>query len=340
MKRIIGALVLGALVFLSCQKQQDNTPTLTELRLLGDPVPQADFQSTGRFRLNLLALDDENNVIDLGDDQVTMILDSVTAGKLAYTITVVDVSYVRPSVSGKIKVALLLDSSGSMDWNDPNYLRVSASRDFIRLLLSNNSSHKAGVFDFASDAYGYDNNGDGIDDYYLRVLQDFVYVSDTVHLFQALDSVTAWGGTPLYLSLWHLLDYVHARVESGYGHAILVLTDGEDNESYDITSDSVIAKAQNYQIPIYAIGLGDTSYIDFTEMRRIASSTGGVFANAFDADGLNLIFNSMGFGLSQGYSRIIARINPIPPSGSIIYGRTRVISGGNALVRIWQFEAP
>jgi hypothetical protein len=34
-----------------------------------------------------------------------------------------------------------------------------------------------------------------------------------------------------------------------------VLTDGEDNESGPITSDSIINKAKNYGIPIYAVGL-------------------------------------------------------------------------------------
>jgi hypothetical protein len=137
-----------------------------------------------------------------------------------------------------------------MEWNDPNRVRVTASKDFIRLLLSNNNLHKAGIFDFAGSSG--DANGDGIDDYYLRVLQDFVYVSDTTGLFTAADSATESGGTPLYLSLWYLLDYVYNRRESGYGHAILVLTDGEDNERDPITSDSVINKAKSYGIPIFS----------------------------------------------------------------------------------------
>jgi hypothetical protein len=70
-----------------------------------------------------------------------------------------------------------------MEWNDPNRVRVTASKDFIRLLLSNNNLHKAGIFDFAGSIG--EANGDGIDDYYLRVLQDFVYVSDTTGLFTA-----------------------------------------------------------------------------------------------------------------------------------------------------------
>lgn len=235
-------------------------------------------------------------------------------------------------------MALLLDSSGSMEWNDPNRVRVTASKDFIRLLLSNNNLHKAGIFDFAGSSG--DANGDGIDDYYLRVLQDFVYVSDTTGLFTAADSATESGGTPLYLSLWYLLDYLYNRRESGYGHAILVLTDGEDNESDPITSDSVINKAKNYGIPIYAVGLGDTGSVDFTELKRVANSTGGVFANAVEANALETVFNSMGFGLSQGYSKVIAKITPIPGTGSSIFGKIKITSGGNTLTKIWQFVAP
>ncbi len=339
MKKYVMMLLALVLVLSGCIKLPDNTPPLTELRLLGDAYPSSDFSSTGKFNLNVLALDDENNVIRLTEKQVKMILDSVRAQKLVYRVELVDVTYVQPSSTGKVKVALLLDSSGSMSWNDPNRLRVSASKEFIRLLLSNNASHKAGIFDFASYVDG-DNNGDGIDDYYLRVLQDFVYVTDTTGLFSAVDSVTDYGGTPLYLSLYYLLDYVHSRMETGYGSAILVLTDGEDNESNEITADSVIAKALSYHIPIYAVGLGDTAYIDFSELRRVANVTGGVFELALDANALEKIFNSMGFGISQGYSKVVAKITPIPPSGSWIYGKTEITSGGNTLRKVWQFEAP
>jgi len=341
MLRLKFLVVMGiVLVLSSCIKipLPDNTPELVDLRLLGDATPQLDFSSTGEFDLNVIALDEENTVIRLSENQVQVVLDSVIPSGGSYRVQLVDVVYVQPSSAGKVKVALLLDSSGSMSGNDPNRIRVSASKEFIRLLLSNNRLHKAGIFDFAG-GYG-DANGDGINDYYLRVLQDFVYVSDTVSLFAAADSATESGGTPLYLSLWYLLDYLYNRRESGYGHSILVLTDGEDNESYPITSDSVIIKANSYGIPIYAVGLGDTSYIDFSELKRVANSTNGVFANAFEANALENIFNSMGFGISQGYSKVISKITPIPGSGSLIFGKIKVTSGGNTLTENWKFAAP
>ena len=343
MKKLIIGIVALALFLTACTKEEETTAgiaTVEELRLLGSVNPDANFQNTGNFDLNLLALDANDNVIQLSGSQIDMILDSVVTPTkdTTYQIIIRDVTFVQPSSGGKIKVGILLDSSGSMDWNDPYYVRRDAARDFIELLLQNSTSHKVGIFDFAG-GYG-DANGDGIDDYYLRVLQDFVYVSDTTALFAALDSVTASGGTPLYLSLWYLLDHVHNNLEAGYGHAILVLTDGEDNESDNITSDSVITKALNYQIPIYAIGLGDTSYIDFTELQRVASQTGGVYANASDANALTQIFNSMGLGLSQGYNRIAAKISPVPPSGSGIWGRVRATSGGKTAETGWSFTAP
>jgi len=334
-------VVIGlGLLTTACKKEEEPTTgePIKELRLLGSAVPSSNFQNNGTFSMNLLAIDANDEVIQLTGNNVSMVLDSVVSAKPQYTLTVKDVSYIPISTTGKIKVALLLDSSGSMEDNDPNYLRKDASGNFIRLLLQNSPSHKAGIFDFAGGSG--DANGDGIDDYYLRVLQDFTYVTDTTHLFPALDSVTAWGGTPLYLSLWYLLDYVHNHLDSGYGHAILVLTDGEDNESGYITSDSVINKSKNYKIPIFAVGLGDTSYVDFTELQRMANETGGAYANASDANGLNFIFNSMGFGISQGYTKVTASISPIPPSGSRIYGKIRVTSGGTIKVSNWYFMAP
>jgi hypothetical protein len=48
----------------------------------------------------------------------------------------------------------------------------------------------------------------------------------------------------------------------------------------------------------------------------------------------------MGFGLSQGYSKVIAKMTPIPGKGSSIFGKIKIISGGNTLTKIWQFVAP
>ncbi len=331
-------LAAGLAVFAGCTKNATDTGNgVEELRLLGSVNVSQDFQNTGNFDLNLIALDANDNVIQLTGGDVSMTLDSVSVTKGGYSITITDVTYVKPSSTGKIKVAILLDSSGSMSSSDPNYERVQASKDFINLLRSNSGDNKVGIYDFAG-AYG-DNNGDSIDDYNFRILHDFDYVTDTAALFSALDSVTANGATPLYLSLYYTLDHVHNAIEASYGNAILVLTDGQDNDSYQITADSVIAKAKAYGIPIYAIGLGDSTYID-DNIKRVASETGGVYANAQDANALADIFNSMGFGLSQGYNQITAKINPIPGSGSVVWGKVSVSSGGKSQTKAWSFTAP
>ena len=250
----------------------------------------------------------------------------------SYSVSVNDVT--QHEVTQKsVAVGLLLDSSGSMDWNDPDETRKTAAKEFIRRLYSNSSNHLAGIFDFAA-RYG-DANNDGIDDYYFRVICDYRQVSDTVTLFSAVDSVTASGGTPLYLATKYLLQHTYNNVSTTYHRALLVLTDGYDNESSPVTSDTVVNLSQSYSIPVFGIGLGDDVDEEFPDAIR---RTGGVYANASDAEALEDIFTAMGLGLAQGYTEITLTINPIPQSGTIIYGHLNITSGGNTVTCLWILE--
>ncbi len=335
MRKLLYLLLCGVLAT-ACIIIISGEPEVAEVHLMGSVQYAPDFDTSGKFSIPIIALTEDGDVISLKSSNVAIIVDSVSPSDAYYEVTVTSVKNTSPT-SKKIAVGLLLDSSGSMEWNDSLELRKDAAKEFIRKLLNNSTSHLCGVFDFAA-GHG-DANNDGIDDYYFRIICDYRSVKDTVELFGAIESVTAEGGTPLYDAICYLLDHTNNNVSTSYGRAILCLTDGEDNDSYNDTSD-VISKSIDYGIPVYGVGLGDTSDIDFSEFKETCERTGGVFAYAIDPDALDKIFTAMGTGLTEGYTLVGAQINPVPEAGHIIYCRIEVNSGGSSAYAHFVIYAP
>lgn len=366
MKTKIGValLLIGILISTSCKKEE--TPPeekVSAVLLLGAPVPDPDFQSNGRVTMNIVSLSEAGTVIPLGVGDIQIVVDSSFSATISsftakegshiysvkkyakgsnilqtYHATVISVDFRSPS-QDKVAVAMLFDSSGSMSYNDPNMQRVDAGKEFILNLLDMNRNSLVGIFDFAA-RYG-DLNNDGIDDYYMRVLQDFTQVTDTIALFGALDSLTANGGTPLYLSSCYTIEHLASTIDSTqYARVLLGLTDGEDNESYPVTADTVIAYALNHGIKVFYIGLGDTTTLDYQALQRIAQNTGGLAVGVNDPNGLAQIFQALGYGISGGYNEVKVEFSPIPATGTLLYGRIIVTHGGQTREASWSFVSP
>ncbi len=320
---LVAVVLLGAGCVLKVAEKVETTI------MLGEPYLDENFSTNGRVYFYLLALTEDSTVIELSQKNVEVEIDS-TKPSGSYTIRIYTVEQEEPDKT-KISVGLLFDSSGSMGGNDPYMVRKDAARNFLRKLLNASTDHIAGIFDFAA-RWG-DSNNDGIDDYYLRVIYDYTTITDTVGLFGAIDSITASGGTPLYLSTKYLLEHTNNNIDaSSYMRALLVFTDGYDNASGTVTSDTVVNLSKLYNIPIFGIGLGD--FVD-EEFQDAVVNSGGVYANASDAQALDNIFTAMGLGLSQGYSIIIVEISPVPASGTVFYGHITVKSGGGSAVAYW-----
>jgi hypothetical protein len=186
-----------------------------------------------------------------------------------------------PDPTTGVSVAILLDSSGSMDWNDPARQRVVAAKALIDILRPKD---KAAVLDFgAGSTRGFS---------YTRLLQEFT--SDHYLLYQAVDRVVANDGTPMYQSLRETISYIQA---TGLPNpALLVLTDGLADD--DHLFGDVVTQAQGIGLPIFTVGLG--SEIDFTQLQALAVRTGGTFAAATDAAGLQSLFENLGVAFSAG----------------------------------------
>lgn len=180
---------------------------------------------------------------------------------------------------------LAIDCSGSMKSNDPiNTLPVSSPSDSVyartcgRIKAADgfidnmNSGDKAAIVCFTSSA---------------SVAQTMT--TDKTLLKKAVQSITSNGGTSFSsaittaISTFSKEDLSNANMKN----RIILLSDGEDS-----VSNSILDQANNNDIKIYTIGLGDDSH-DYI-LKNIASYTGGEFYKAYDAAELINIYKEIG----------------------------------------------
>lgn len=174
---------------------------------------------------------------------------------------------IKPPSSGSdvddttLDIALVIDSSGSMMWNDRDNLRVETSKLFVDKLQEND---RAAVVDFDRSSY---------------LLSGFT--SDKDALKGALDRIDDNGGTAIYSGIQTALDEFDSNSRNAVRNMI-ILTDGEDNYSYNYTS--LLQRAIDSNIIIYTIGLG--SSVDTNLLINIATTTGGKYYHASSAGDL------------------------------------------------------
>lgn len=131
-----------------------------------------------------------------------------------------------------ISLGLVVDTSGSM--RDRLSLVIEAVRGF---LAESNRENETFIVDFAHDK--------------AELLQDFTLDSDDVR--DALsERMLAGGGTPLWDSL--VLALEHVREGRYERKALLVISDGEDKDSYYNFSE-VLKRAREQETQVYFIGL-------------------------------------------------------------------------------------
>ncbi|MEJ5866968.1 VWA domain-containing protein [Pseudokineococcus sp. 5B2Z-1] len=165
-----------------------------------------------------------------------------------------------------LDVALALDSSGSMSWNDPTGLRRSAAKNFVDALLDDD---RAAVVDFDSWA---------------SLLQPLT--SDKALAKAAIDRIDDSGGTDIGAGLRVALDELRRGDEAGRAQIAILLTDGEG--SYD---PSLTTQAVSDQVAVSTIGLGTS--VDEGLLRGIAESTGGSYYPVASAADLPDVFREI-----------------------------------------------
>lgn len=211
----------------------------------------------------------------------------------------------------EMDIALTIDSSGSMDDNDPNNLRKSASINFINKLEGNN---RAAIVDFDSWA----------------VIRQALTTDKSI-LITAINQIDSNGGTNISYGLAKAINALDINSRSiltekradeliksnsleeqgtslnninddidtksriannsedvNRDKYIMLLTDGQ---SYISEEDSSLVYARENGIKIFTIGLG--SGVEEDTLRMISSTTGGKYLFATSANDLEGLFDEI-----------------------------------------------
>ena len=163
-----------------------------------------------------------------------------------------------------IDVVFAIDSSGSMDTNDPSDIRKLAATSFVDKLREEDRS---AIVDFDSSA---------------RTLVELT--TDKTKVKYAISQIDSYGGTNLYRGLQKAVDELNTNGDSEHERYIIFLTDGDGS-----WSESALASAKANNISVYTIGLG--SGVNRPLLERIALETGGKFFFASNASNLGEIFD-------------------------------------------------
>lgn len=234
---------------------------------------------------------------------------------------------------------ILLDSSGSMEGtfspgvcdtcpHDPNRQRVSATQIIAKEVLNRSPESRMAVMDWGEQ------DGDVFAG--TRTLAD--YTSDSAALEEGATKTSSLGATYIYDALLEILDDMSSDIAENFStkpvtKGIIIMTDGEDTHSQATLAD-VIAKANSLEIPIHVVGLGPAgekfnelfqgteSNVDIVkDLRVLAQDTGGFYASVDNPDELRELAEFIAIGLTGGYTSTTVRLDPVPPSGTIVKGR-------------------
>ncbi len=162
-----------------------------------------------------------------------------------------------------LDLALSIDSSGSMSWNDPAGLRQQAAKNFVDALLDQD---RAAVIDFDSSA---------------RVLQGLT--TDKAAVKAAIDRIDDSGGTSISAGVSAANTVLINNNDPDRGRVTILLTDGDGS-----WSPTYLTQAKANNITIYTIGLG--SAVNTSLLNTIAADTGGRYYQVSTADQLPEVF--------------------------------------------------
>lgn len=186
---------------------------------------------------------------------------------------------IRPPSSGstssedmRLDIVFVIDYSASMSWNDSSQIFKTLSKNFVSKLRD--GKDRGAVVKFIRIA---------------QVISELTADKDALNT--AIDSIeyddgnSTYSGTNGSEGLNSALNILEAS-SSGYKY-IVFLTDGEDtNVTYSYAS--LIDRAKNAGIYIYAIGLGTANE---TLLTYVASGTGGVYYKATAATSSQEVLN-------------------------------------------------
>ncbi len=149
-----------------------------------------------------------------------------------------------------LSVMLVLDRSGSMG-GSPNADLESAASTFVSLMKPDDAG---AVINFSSSS---------------AVVLDQSFTTDKSLLLSAIQGKPASGSTALWKA--GLLG-VNTTASQNGRKAVVLMTDGDDNDSYPTTQADVINAAKAGGLPVFTVGLGSVD----PGLPSVATQTGGI----------------------------------------------------------------
>ncbi|MBN1398097.1 MAG: VWA domain-containing protein [Bacteroidetes bacterium] len=289
------------------------TQNVTQINANGSLAATSSTQASGT-----LVIADQNGspITGLTSQNVTV---NLVWGNMAQTGNSVTANVLIQSVSqsGKnIAVAMTMDYSGSMEkyWNSTlgEYQQIidmeNGVKTFVNALGTNDICE---IIKFDS---------------YVEVFQTFT--SSKQALIHAVDSSGYFGGsTALYQSIYTGLEDLDGISSSSYARAVVAFTDGVENAS-SVNFNTMIQKANQNAIPVYTIGLFDSTLHTTPPgqysggertLVEIADSTGGFYFYAPNAAQLAQIYGSISGQLANAYTITITwPTATLPASGTLV----------------------
>ena len=181
-----------------------------------------------------------------------------------------------------VTTMLVIDISGSMDKND----KISAAKNAARAYVNQmRPGDQAGLIAYDTNVY---------------VVQPIT--SDMAVLTGAIDGLQTGSDTAMYDALIE----AEKALEGVSGRkAIIVLSDGLDNQSQS-TADDVISGVSQSGITISAIGFGDAGTtgqtgLDEAALQSLADGTGGAYGFATAPEALKSLYEQQGRALQSEY---------------------------------------
>lgn len=210
-------------------------------------------------------VDTENNTISFNTEHFSeYILVDLTTWKEAWNKRVVKVR----NENSSFNIAFVIDDSGSMTSNDPEKLRLEATKEFINILEKKDGFS---VVKFESSA---------------KVVQELTNNKDVV---ESLDSTfKSSGGTNICSGVEEGIKSLESDNEKS--KVIVLLTDGEDS-GLKSKREELIKKALDNDIVIFTIFLNtgsNTNKGKTEDIERLARGTGGEFYTINSSELVNI----------------------------------------------------
>lgn len=199
------------------------------------------------------------------------------------------------SKNQSVNLGLVLDHSGSMMFDESQLVdqfgNILYSFDYYgRMVYPDGYVFPINELKKAASRFlnSFDNDKDSISlTCFSTQVDKQIERGNSIHTLQnSIANIEAEGRTAFYDALDNSLEEL--KTASGI-KVVVALTDGNDNESV-VEFNSVLLKAQLFEIPLYIIGLGS---VNQDSLRTLADSTNGAYFYSPNALGIESVYEDV-----------------------------------------------